>query len=324
MSVYFGELKRLEISLYNMKKCFLKNMNLQNDENKNNKIYDKIFRNKYHKCLKIIDEDRFKRILENIWINEIFLRNSVENNKESDYENNKLIIGNNHFFFMDYVAFYYSIFNSVSLLIILFQQNCKRESHKNKIQNFNVRINDMKYLKKHLQKPFSIIINKNHCDLNNKKWKVDAKFQETLNKYIKSYTFYTKQRDLNGNPMLKECENTLRFSRSLVKAYLNENEKSYSFVNYLLSFRHFFHYNVSVVIDDSVYDFNRLIHNIREDCYFLLTSFNFIVEILFYNLTAFDFKEVYDNFSDRLTTKSCGLNTVLLKDIEKRIDLIFS
>lgn len=324
MTVRFGELKRLQISLKNMNECFSNQLNINENTNMIKILNNFILCHPYKRQIQVYDIERVTRIIENIWINELYLKDSIEKNKELIFDRFEFIVGQNHFFFMDFVAFYYSIFNSISLIAILFDQNTKNIGHKRRIRQFNNRVLDTKYLKENICKPFSLIIKDNHIYLNNKMNKVDNSFHKQLDKYIDSYDTYTEQIDSNGNYTITECENTLRFCRSIVKAHLNEDEKSpnYSFVNYFLSFRHYFHYNYSMILDNSDYSFDKLIQNIRIECYKLLQYFNHSIELIFYNITKLDLNNIYDDFKGRISSKSKGIEQRLTEDIEERIKMI--
>ncbi|MBU0460221.1 hypothetical protein KKG19_04765 [Patescibacteria group bacterium] len=335
MGERFSELKRLNNSLINMNKCLSLQLDLKLDECKFEKIRNSVLSKPYSKKIQLKDQTRFTRIIENMWINEIYLKQSIIQNKDiweiplksidGEEKNSSMVMirGNNHFFYMDYVAFYYSIFNSISLLTVLFHQDGKLKQHEGKIHKFNIRICEMEYIKNILPKPFSIVICNDYCYINNQNNKVNSNFHKLLDSYIKINEKNEKQKTLSGENLITECENSLRFCRSLTKAYLkNTRKKSFSFIDYLLSFRHYFHYNCSVTLDHSEYDFDRLIHEIRENCYSLLVIFNYYIELLFYNFTKYELKEIFDKFKKKLDLKSHGVKEELTSEINYRIKLI--
>ena len=296
----FGELRRTANTLKNCNDCYIEDFKERGYSDGD--VLEFMAKNlkslSYSRPRKILCGDgklRLKRLIENAWINEMYLRNGVFNH----------LIGRNHFFFIDYIAFYYSIFNSLSCIAILFDRTIPREAHKKKITAFNNLLYTNKFIREIYGKPFSIVLNNTGINLKNFNLKADKSGLTNISKQISNVGNIRNQRNSSGCPRINETLPTLKVAGSVLRYYLKKSDGICSMVNYLMDRRHFFHYNCSILHDETGYRLDKDITSIRTNAYKILQRFNFSTEMALTKISDIDLYDVYSDFEEKLIKSRC-------------------
>ena len=317
----YSQLKRIERSLNNYKLSIqnnLKKLGCNEQEERFNFLYQKVSQANLSKKIKFEEnqKDKFRRLFENMWINEAFVQDSI-NQQEPKHQ----------YFYFVYIAFYYSLFTSLSIVVRLFEPNINREVHKRKIEVFNKKIvAENKFLKECYFNPFSLVIIKN--EIRNLDISIPKEINEVtvkeIDKLILNYELHKNQTTLSMNRVVNEDLNTLKVAKSLIK-YAIENNKTIkadgiSYIHYFMSKRHFLHYNASFIYDTYPYNLDGLLNDIKEDMTYILSVFNFLTELIFIKITKLDLIEIYEAFKSRMLHKS-GISFEL-KNIDERFNIL--
>ncbi|NAT10390.1 hypothetical protein C4E22_02390 [ANME-1 cluster archaeon AG-394-G06] len=326
----YSQLKRIERSLNNYKLSIqnnLKKLGCNEQEERFNFLYQKVSQANLSKKIKFEEnqKDKFRRLFENMWINEAFVQDSI-NQQEPKHQ----------YFYFVYIAFYYSLFTSLSVVVRLFEPNIREDAHKQKIEVFNKKIAEKsKFLRECYFNPFSLVIIKNeirNLDVSTPK-EINAVTVKEIDKLLSNYELRKNQTTISMNRVVNEDPNTLKVAKSLIK-YAIENNKTnkadgISYVHYFMSKRHFLHYNASFIYDAYPYDLDGLLKNIKEDMTYILSVFNFLTELIFIRITKLDLIEIYEDFKSRMLHKS-GIsfgelyksNLEQLKNIDERFNIL--
>ena len=121
----YAQLKRIEHSLNNYALSIqnnLKTLGCAEQEERFHFLYQKVFQANLSKKIKFEEDkkDKFKRLFENMWINEAFVQDSIKQQEPK-----------HQYFYFVYIAFYYSLFTSLSIVVRLFEPILERR-HTNK------------------------------------------------------------------------------------------------------------------------------------------------------------------------------------------------
>jgi len=300
----------------------LKKLGCDEQEERFQFLYQKVFQANLSKKIKLEEDqkDKFRQLFENMWINEAFVQDSI-NQQEQKHQ----------YFYFVYIAFYYSLFTSLSIVVRLFNPDIGK-THKPKIENFNKKIVvENKFLKECYFNPFSLVIIKNeirNLGVSTPK-AINEETVKEIDKLILNYARHKNQTTLSGSQVVNEDLNTLKVAKSLIK-YAIENNKTnkadgISYIHYFMSKRHFLHYNASFIYDNYPYNLDGLLKNIKEDMTYILSVFNFLTELIFIRITKSDLVEIYEAFRSRMLHKS-GIsfgksyksNLEQLKNIDER------
>jgi hypothetical protein len=320
----YSQLKSIEHSLNNYKLSIqnnLKKLGCDKQEARFHFLYQKVFQANLSKKIKfeVDQKDKFRRLFENMWINEAFVQDSI-NQQEPKHQ----------YFYLVYIAFYYSLFTSLSIVVRLFEPNIKEEVHKRKIEVFNKKIvAENRFLKECYFNPFSLVIIKNeirNLDVSTPK-EINEVTVKKIKNLISNYERDKNQTTLFMNRVVNEDRNTLKVAKSLIK-YAVENNKAnkadgISYITYFMSKRHFLHYNASFIYDTYGYNLDGLLKSIKEDMTYILSVFNFLTELIFIRITKLDLIEIYETFKSRLQDKS-NSNLEELKNIDERFNILKS
>ncbi len=317
----FGELRRTNSTLKNCFECYIEDLKEKGYSGSNSYLeilkfianrfnsssYDKkkIISNKSNEDLHL----RLKHAIENAWMNELYLKESLNKPK-------------NCFFFIDYVAFYYSIFNSLSSIVILQDPKVKTE-HKVKIKRFNNELNQNNFLKEIYGKPFSIVITKEGCSIRNFSLPLDITGLSKLDEYINKYQNVKMHNNLGGDPLVKESLYTLKVTRSVLKLSIEGSKSNLpcSIIDYFLARRHHFQYKASLIFDDKGYSIDKEVEEIRKYAYSVLQIFNFLTEISLSKMSDLDLKNIFKEFEKKLIFKS-SCKYIQFSDIAQRVKMI--
>ena len=319
----YRQLKRIGHSLNNYTLSIqnnLKKLGCDEQEARFQFLYQKVFQANLSKKIKLEEDQKckFRQLFENMWINEAFVQDSI-NQQEQKHQ----------YFYFVYIAFYYSLFTSLSIVVRLFNPDIG-ETHKPKIENFNKKIVvENKFLKECYFNPFSLVIIKNeirNLGVSTPKAINEETFKE-IDKLILNYELRKNQTTLSGSQVVNEDLNTLKVAKSLIK-YAVENNKAnkadgISYITYFMSKRHFLHYNASFIYDTYGYTLDGLLKSIKEDMTYILSVFNFLTELIFIRITKLDLIEIYETFKSCLHDKS-NSNLEELKNIDERFNILKS
>ena len=319
----YRQLKRIGHSLNNYTLSIqnnLKKLGCDEQEARFQFLYQKVFQANLSKKIKLEEDQKckFRQLFENMWINEAFVQDSI-NQQEQKHQ----------YFYFVYIAFYYSLFTSLSIVVRLFNPDIG-ETHKPKIENFNKKIVvENKFLKECYFNPFSLVIIKNeirNLGVSTPKAINEETFKE-IDKLILNYELRKNQTTLSGSQVVNEELNTLKVAKSLIK-YAVENNKAnkadgISYITYFMSKRHFLHYNASFIYDTYGYTLDGLLKSIKEDMTYILSVFNFLTELIFIRITKLDLIEIYETFKSCLHDKS-NSNLEELKNIDERFNILKS
>lgn len=209
------------------------------------------------------------RLFENMWINELYLNTVVRPNPT-------------HFFYLEYICFYYSLFSAISVVERILNPGQRDDAHRSKIQNFNSHMMRTRILRDLYFPPFTLIVSEKTLDICGTKVTCDNG-ESLLTSWINDYDTARHQGVLDrSGPLVQTDIYTLKVCRSLLK-YCNRKEEynSVSFINYFMSLRHFFHYKASSILGGHDYDVRRLADRCRNSMREILAVFNFISEIFY-------------------------------------------
>ncbi|MGC1120263.1 MAG: hypothetical protein WBA22_04135 [Candidatus Methanofastidiosia archaeon] len=269
----YAELRRTENSLFNYSMSIKENLEEINCNVKTHShLVERALQIPNPKG-KIIVTDSQKeallRLFENMWINELYLSTVARPNPT-------------HFFYLEYICFYYSLFSAVSIVERILNPGQRGDKHRSKIQNFNSHMMKNKILRDLYFPPFTLVVRQGTLDVCGTKVTCDNG-QSLLTSWINDYDTARHQGVLGRSGSLVQTDiYTLRICRSLVK-YCNEKKKynSVSFINYFMSFRHFFHYRASSILGGHDYDVRKLVDRCRNSMREILDVSNFISEIFY-------------------------------------------
>ena len=327
----YSQLKRIKHSLNNYTLSIqnnLKKLGCDEKEERFHFLYQKVSQANLSKKIKFEEDqkDKFRQLFENMWINEAFVQDSI-NQQEPKHQ----------YFYFVYIAFYYSLFTSLSIVVRLFEPNINREVHKRKIEVFNKKIVvENKFLKECYFKPFSLVIIKNeirNLDVSTPK-EINEVTVKEIDKLISNYERHKNQTTISMNRVVNEDLDTLKVAKSLIKycienAEPNKPADGISYIHYFMSKRHFLHYNASFIYDKYPYDLDGLLKSIKEDMIYILSVFNFLTELIFIRITKLDLIEIYEAFKSRMLHKSdipfgelYKSNLEELKNIDERFNIL--
>ena len=328
----YSQLKSIEHSLNNYKLSIqnnLKKLGCDKQEARFHFLYQKVFQANLSKKIKfeVDQKDKFRRLFENMWINEAFVQDSI-NQQEPKHQ----------YFYFVYIAFYYSLFTSLSVVVRLFEPNIREDAHKQKIEVFNKKIAEKsKFLRECYFNPFSLVIIKNeirNLDVSTPK-EINEVTVKEIDKLISNYARHKNQTPRSRSQVVNEDINTLKVAKSLIKYAIENNRTNkadgISYIHYFMSKRHFLHYNASFIYDTHRYELDGLLKNIKEDMTYILSVFNFLTELIFIRITKLDLIEIYEDFKYCMLHKS-GIsfgelyksNLEQLKNIDERFNILKS
>lgn len=308
----YSELRRIDHSLNNYKLSIqynIQKLGFEGDLENRSEVFDflheRVFNANISKKPNVDDplKEQLVNLFENMWINESFVQSSIENIATSQKVDH-------HYFYLVYIAFYYSLFTSISIVLRLFDHNIHQETHQRKINGFNQKINSNKFLRECYFKPFSLAIsNKEIINLDIKLPKsVEDGGLNAISKIIRKYDNYRGQQTVDGDLIVDEDLYTLKVSKSLIKYYIENGTEAdwVSYIHYFMSKRHFLHYNASFIYNiKKGYVLDKLLNNIKKNMIYILFIANSLTELIFTRLTTLeDFKNIYSDFD------ACLLNCV--------------
>jgi hypothetical protein len=296
----YGEFKRVEISLNNFSKSIQNNMKRFGffpDSHK--KLFEKscqISDSKRKADMSQESKEHLLRLFENMWLNELFL-----------YQTEK-ILGNDylHFFFQEYISFYYSLFTGISIISRILYPNEKKQTHIGKIRHFNNDIKRVRILKDLFFPPFIYVVDKNGIDIEGTRICCSNTGIRRLSKWIGIEQLESQTKLPGVEPTVQIDAESLKFCRSLLKYFINDKRcDCASFVNYFMKCRHFFHYKVSSIFEGHYYNVKGMIEKNRNNMRDILKILNFEVE-LFYSKKSdsSDLISRRDMFVDRIVRNS--------------------
>jgi len=286
-------------------------------ENKENEFENIINRMSNIQINKIYyyDKNKIKKLLENTWLNELYLHEEVED----------------MYFYLKYVCFYYSLFHNISSMIRLIGIQVNEKSHKGKIHTYNFQLLKNPILKKLMVTPFNLIIDKKNNIHNfevahiNEIKKIGKK-REYIEDIIKKYDNCYKFTNLEGKIICNESKEKLSITKSTIGIIQNEKKKSknhnnyYSILNYFMNRRHKMHYNCSFIYDEYPYDFSKKIDNAIESMKYITRAHNRYLELLLYKLDKTLLCDSYKNFKKCILNKENKEN-FYINDIEILLSL---
>jgi hypothetical protein len=209
----YSQLKRIEHSLNNYRLSIqnnLKKLGCDEQEERFNFLYQKVSQANLSKKIKFEEDqkDKFRRLFENMWINEAFVQDSI-NQQELKHQ----------YFYFVYIAFYYSLFTSLSIVVRLFEPNIREDAHKQKIEVFNKKIAEKsKFLRECYFNPFSLVIIKNeirNLDVSTPK-EINEVTVKEIDKLISNYELRKNQTTISMNRVVNEDPNTLKVGTHMI------------------------------------------------------------------------------------------------------------
>jgi len=146
----YGELKRTENSLVNYSLSIRENLKkIHCDAKTHSRLVERALQVPNPKGrIKVTDSQKeaLLRLFENMWINELYLNTATRPNST-------------HFFYLEYICFYYSLFSSISIIERILNPNQRSDKHRGKILNFNDHLITNKMLHDLYFPPFTFMLN---------------------------------------------------------------------------------------------------------------------------------------------------------------------
>jgi hypothetical protein len=269
----YGELKRTENSLVNYFMSVRENLKKINCEVRtHSRLAERALQIPNPKGkTKATDSQKeaLLRLFENMWINELYLNTVTRQNPT-------------HFFYLEYICFYYSLFSAISIVERILNPDQKADKHRSKIQNFNSHVITNKILRNLYFPPFTLVVRQETLDVYGTKVTC-GNGERLLTSWINDYEAARRQGVLDRSGFLVQTDiHTLRICRSLIR-YCNR-KKEYncvSFIDYFMSRRHFFHYRASSILGGHNYDVRGLVDRCRNSMKEILSICNFTSEIFY-------------------------------------------
>lgn len=286
----YGEIRRADNSLFNYSMSIKKNLKKIN-------CHPKTHSRLVERALQIpnpkgkigvtnFQKEALLRLFENMWINELYLNTLTRPNPV-------------HFFYLEYVCFYYSLFSSISIIERILNPNQRSDKHRGKIQNFNSHLMTNRMLRDLYFPPFTFVVNQKTLDICGSRVTCDNG-EKLLNSWISDYDATRFQRVLDRRGVLVQTDiYSLKICRSLLRYCRREKEYNYvSFLNYFMTLRHFFHYRASSISGGHDYNVRRPVDRCRNSMKEILDVSNFISEIFY--CIKIDHDSLYNRRNDFL------------------------
>lgn len=304
----YGEFKRVENSLKNFSESIQNNLERLGYEDPHKQLFEKASQIPNPRGKTNLSENQKEyilRLFENMWMNELFLYQSEE------------IFGTKyiHFFYLEYICFYYSLFIGISIMERIKNPNQGKIGHEKKISIFNRHIKEYRIFRDLYFPPFNLIVSDRALQIKSSRVKCD-RGEKILKDWIDNYDELLQQTRLeNGERIIPLDKSSLRVCKSLIK-YCNEKNKYdfISFLHYFMNLRHFFHYRVSSIYEGHKYSVEGMVKENRSNMMNILNISNFFPELFFY---------IKNNISDLVERKEIFCKKLLIENFFNSINFSF-